>query len=74
MLKPLLKLLRTVRMEASLTQVQLAEKLGTYQDKISKWEHGERRLDVIDLIGFCRACGISHAEFAERLDQALKNR
>lgn len=71
-LKKLLKLLREVRHEAELTQTQLAEQLGTKQNMISKWELGERRLDVLDLRRYCRACGISHPKFAERLDLAIR--
>ena len=73
-LKKLLKLLREVRHEAGLTQTQLADQLKTKQNMISKWELGERRLDVLDLRRYCRACGISNPKFAERLDLAIRNK
>jgi transcriptional regulator with XRE-family HTH domain len=34
----------------SLTQVQLAEKLGRPQSFVSKYERGERRLDFVEVV------------------------
>lgn len=42
-------LLRELRLEAGLTQVQVAERLDVPQSFVSKYESGERRLDVIEL-------------------------
>lgn len=42
-------LLRQLRREALLTQVQVAERLDVPQSFVSKYESGERRLDVIEL-------------------------
>lgn len=42
-------LLRDIRREAGLTQVDVAEKLSVPQSFVSKYESGERRLDVIEL-------------------------
>ena len=36
--------------QASLTQVQLAEKLGRPQSFVSKYERGERRLDFVEVV------------------------
>lgn len=44
----LLKLLITARDIAGLTQQQLADRLGKPQSFISKYEVGERRIDVIE--------------------------
>ncbi len=41
--------LKTARIEANLTQVQVAKKLGHHQSYISKIESGERRIDVVEL-------------------------
>ena len=49
-----LKKLRSARQEASLTQVQVARKLGRPQSFASKCESGERRVDVVELAEFAR--------------------
>ena len=46
--------LRQARIEAGLTQVQVAAALGRTQAFVSKCELGERRIDPIDLVGFAR--------------------
>jgi transcriptional regulator with XRE-family HTH domain len=43
------------RIEAGLTQSQLAEKISKPQSFISKYESFERRLDVIEFIDICIA-------------------
>ena len=59
-------LLRQVRLDATLTQLQLAEKIGQTQSYVSKYEHGEQRLDLIELEAVCKAVGISLTDFVER--------
>ena len=51
-----MKKLRSARQEASLTQVQVATKLGRPQSFVSKCESGERRVDVVELVEFARLC------------------
>jgi transcriptional regulator with XRE-family HTH domain len=53
------RLLRQVRVEAGLTQVELAERLNTSHSRISDYERGERRLDLVQLNEYCDALGIS---------------
>lgn len=59
-------LLRQVRLDADLTQSQLAEKVGQTQSYVSKYENGEQRLDLIELEAVCKALGISLTDFVER--------
>lgn len=59
-------LLRQVRLDANLTQSQIAEKLGQTQPYVSKYENGEQRLDLIELEAVCKAVGISLTDFVER--------
>lgn len=42
-------LLRQLRLDAGLTQVEVARRLDMPQSFVSKYESGERRLDVIEL-------------------------
>ena len=65
-------LLRQVRIEAGLRQGDLAEKLGHPQSFVSKYESGERRLDVLELRRICRVLGLSLEAFAARLERSLK--
>lgn len=55
--RALLTLLRRLREEAGLTQVELAERLGRPQSFVSKVEVGERRLDVAELRILTEALG-----------------
>ncbi|MEU9685365.1 helix-turn-helix domain-containing protein [Amycolatopsis japonica] len=52
-------LLRELRVEAGLTQVQVAERLQEPQSFVSKYEAGERRLDVVELHHVAVALGSS---------------
>ena len=49
------------RRDAGLTQVALAKKLGRPQSFVSKFERGERRLDVAEFLDVARALGIDPA-------------
>jgi len=71
--KRLLVLLRGVRVEAGLTQSELASRLGTDQTFISKYESGERRLDILELREVCRVIGVDFVAFIRRLDKDLKS-
>ncbi len=64
--------LRAARLGASLTQGELARRMGNTQTFVSKCERGERRLDVIDLIAFLDAIGQSPSQFIATLDVAVK--
>ena len=59
-------LLRQVRQDANLTQLQLAETIGQTQSYVSKYENGEQRLDLIELEAVCKATGISLTDFVDR--------
>ena len=63
--------LRSVREQAGLTQTDVAKTLGVHQSYVSKYESGERRLDVIELREICEALEISPATFMRRLDKLL---
>ncbi len=52
------ELLISYRKNKSITQIELAEKLGKPQSYISKYESGERRIDVIEFIEICEALQI----------------
>ena len=59
-------LLREVRAEAGLKQADLAARLKQPQSFVSKYESGERRLDLLELELVCAACDIDLDEFVTR--------
>jgi DNA-binding XRE family transcriptional regulator len=50
------KQLRLVRRSAGLTQVELAHRLKIDQSYVSKVERGERYVDILFYLDWCRAC------------------
>ncbi len=64
----LLGLLRQIRTEAGLRQVDLARRLRQPQSFVSKYESGERRLDLLELQQVCSALGISLGDFVKRFE------
>ena len=66
------KLLRQLRKEAGLRQRDLAVRLGQPQSFVSKYEIGDRRLDVLELRQVCMAMGVPLTAFIKRLEQLLK--
>lgn len=61
--------LRELRLKANLTQAQLAMRLEMPQSFVSKYESGERRLDVLELRLVCKALGQSLLEFVRHLEK-----
>lgn len=60
-------LLVQARKETKLTQVQLANRLARPQSFVSKFERGERRLDVIEFLEVASALGIDPVRFLQVL-------
>ena len=67
------QMLRSIRIEAGLRQVDLADRLGQPQSFVSKYEIGERRLDVLELEQVCNCCGITLINFVTRLDDVQES-
>lgn len=64
------KLIIQARKDAGFTQIQLAQKLEKPQSYVSKYETGERRLDVIEFVEIACALGTS----AEAILKSLRGR
>ena len=60
-------LLVEARKEAGLTQVDLAKKLSRPQSFVSKFERGERRLDVIEFLDIAEALNVDPYKFLSRV-------
>ena len=68
--KDLQKLLRDIRREAELKQEEIASQLGKPQSYVSKYESGERKLELPEIEAICRATGISLAQFIKRYERS----
>lgn len=60
-------LLKEERKSAGLTQAKLAKKLRRPQSYVSKYERGDRRLDVIEFLEIARVIGFDPTTFLSRL-------
>ncbi|HET7525594.1 MAG TPA: helix-turn-helix transcriptional regulator [Burkholderiaceae bacterium] len=67
----MLRMLVQLREDAGVKQTELAERLGITQSEVSKFERGERALDVLRLRAWLGALGIGLTAFADALDQEL---
>jgi transcriptional regulator with XRE-family HTH domain len=56
--KKLIAALKNARLNADMTQVKLAKRLRAPQSFVAKYERGERRLDIVELVAICKAIGI----------------
>lgn len=56
-----------MRLEAGLTQFELAEKLDKPQSFVAKYEGGDRNLDFVEVLNVCKACNINPVSFVEKL-------
>lgn len=52
------RLMADARERQGLTQAELATRLGKPQSFVSKYESGERRLDVVEFVLVCEALGV----------------
>lgn len=63
--------LRSVREKSGKTQVQIATLLEKPQSYISKIESGERKLDILEIRNYCRACDMDWLNFLSVFEQKL---
>ena len=60
-------LLIEARKQSGLTQVDLAKRLSRPQSFVSKFERGERRLDVIEFLDIAEALKIDACQFLSKV-------
>lgn len=65
------QLLKGLREEQGLLQREIAERLGTPQSFVSKYESGERRIDLPELRAICEVLNESCNEVVRRYDLLL---
>jgi transcriptional regulator with XRE-family HTH domain len=66
------ELLAAAREEAGLTQAALAVKLSRPQSYVSKYERGERRLDIIEFLDVTKAIGVPPARILRQLESPTR--
>lgn len=65
--KNLCSILREQRLEAGLTIRELGAKLKRPYSMVSKVERGERRIDPVEFVAWCKACGVAPSEAIARI-------
>jgi transcriptional regulator with XRE-family HTH domain len=68
----LLRMLAQRRADAGLDQAALADRLGITQSEVSKFERGERALDIVRLRAWLHALEVEFTPFVETLEQELE--
>ena len=64
-------LLKRIRTDANLKQSELAQILNQSQSFVSKYESGERRIDLLELWQICQALKITLSEFVAEFEKLL---
>lgn len=70
--KAFLSLLRELRVQAGIRQVDMARALGKSQAFVSYYESGARRLDLLELRQVCKVLGVSLPAFVRRFEKLLQ--
>jgi transcriptional regulator with XRE-family HTH domain len=70
--KAFLSLLRELRVQAGIRQVDMARALGKSQAFVSYYESGARRLDLLELRQVCKVLGVSLPAFVRRFEKRLQ--
>jgi transcriptional regulator with XRE-family HTH domain len=66
----LCRLLIEAREKRGLTQIDVSKKLGRPQSFVSKYENGERRLDVVEFLEVADALGVEPSRFINQLQKS----
>lgn len=66
------QLLVEARERSKLTQAEVAKRLNRVQSFVSKYELGERRLDVIDFMHVCASLGVDPADLLRQIAKSRK--
>lgn len=68
-----IKLLREARESRGITQEQVANSLGITASMLSKWELGQRRVDLRELSLYLDACEVDLVEFVSDWQQTVQD-
>jgi len=65
-----LQLLVEIRKSAGVTQEEVAERLNRHQSFVSKYENGERRVDLIEFLEIADAVGFDPVAFIRKIQKS----
>lgn len=65
-------LLRRMREEAGMTQRDLAKKMRFHHTMVHRSETGDRRIDPVEFIAWCRGCDLDPSEQLRLLDRGSR--
>lgn len=68
----LMDCLKAYRLQSKMTQQELADSLGCSQAYVSKYEQGQKRLDVIEIRKICGCLGVDLIELISEFEDRLK--
>lgn len=60
-----------LRKRAGMTQRQLAEAVGREQSFVGRIETGQRRVDLVEFVTICRACGADPEQEVVKLTRKI---
>ncbi|KRW97727.1 helix-turn-helix domain-containing protein [Paracoccus kondratievae] len=66
----LMAALKQARLDAGLTQTELAERLKRPQSFVAKYENGERRIEVVELVEIATAMGSDPRDIVQIVREA----
>lgn len=69
--RTMVRLLREAREGRGITQERVANALGITASMLSKWELGQRRIDLRELDLYLKACEVDLVEFVSAWQQAV---
>ncbi len=67
-----MNILKELRLNSNMTQQELSSILNCDQTYISKYESGQRRLDIIEIYEIVNALGFSLSEFSAFLEKEIE--
>ncbi|MEO0377001.1 MAG: helix-turn-helix transcriptional regulator [Cyanobacteria bacterium P01_A01_bin.17] len=68
--KRFLALLKQAKLDAGLTQMEVAKYLNQPQSYVSKCESGERRVDIVELLNFAEVYQRQIQDFVQMANEA----
>jgi transcriptional regulator with XRE-family HTH domain len=69
--KAVYELLKKMRVEADVTQVELSAALNKPQSYVSKYETGERKLDLVEVSEICEELGTTLSAFSVEFESCV---